>query len=831
MKNLFNLMISIVLLVTPLAEAHAAGSVSKAYVTVTAPKVGEKPIMKGTVPSSASTMVTKVVWSGELDENGCFKAGESYTVKIYLSMKSGMDKVFRNHQASEWKINGKWATFKEVASSSGRKCTLEYTFGRIGMGSRIITSGDFTIAPPVPGQKPAATATVNNPDIEIKDIKWDGFFDENGNFKSHEQYGASIYISVRQGCLGSFNMLDKNNNFTVNGKKVRVLQKGSRTDMMVAWKGYTESSLDYVDMSRLYTLEQADKLHKSYKPLTLNIGKLYMEAMEEIGRESTSTNGVIDNFGVNKLSPLERISVEKVIVNIPDRVSYEFMLQGLPNVKEVWFDENSEPAYILAALVNDAMKAGHSNSNSNPYYYGSQGGTTRDLAIYLPASKYPKGLVSLQEQNSRNLTWMAGIQTQLLKFRTYTYSGNMYQAMSKKENCKMYCPGHVFTAKVAAAHTVMRQVSCTEIPLFYYSCKYCGECEHDPKHTFALAAGEDPKPIPCGHTYVMHDLSEKNYIGRNTRGEKVYIMSCCYCGKNENEVNPMNRANEKWGLTEVFADELSVMYFAVKEDDHGAKTSPKAVNETKWAMANQLIDKSVLGTDYLKSINRLQLASLVVRLVEQLIEKEISPASANTFSDTENVYILKAHAAGVMSGKSGNSFAPGETATRQDVAVAIFNALQYVKQNSSIRYTVYTPELDKFSDKSQIAPWALEAMGFTHKLGIIEPSSKTTIEPLKACSIEEAVIAAHRGYYADEIGWYQCDPDVYMEVLWAQPEKRGVFSISTYTAGDRIWVDQPWIGRCRKKIRLEEAMLPFLDEHSGTRVYADGGHFLPIKEL
>ena len=94
MKNLFNLLVSIVLLVTPLAEAHAAGSVSKAYVTVTAPKVGEKPIMKGTVPSSASTMVTKVVWSGELDENGCFKASESYTVKVYLSMKSGMDKVF-----------------------------------------------------------------------------------------------------------------------------------------------------------------------------------------------------------------------------------------------------------------------------------------------------------------------------------------------------------------------------------------------------------------------------------------------------------------------------------------------------------------------------------------------------------------------------------------------------------------------------------------------------------------------------------------------------------------------------------------------------------------
>lgn len=831
MRHLLSILTGIVLLVTPFVDIHAAGSVTKAYVTVTVPKVGERPLMKGTVPSSASTMVTKVVWSGELDENGCFKAGEAYTVKVYLSIKSGMDKVFRNHQASEWKINGKWATFKEVASSSGRKCILEYNFGRIGMESRVITSGDFTIAPPVPGQKPATTATVNNPDIEIKDIKWGGFFDENGNFKSHEQYGVSIYISVRQGCLGSFNMMDKNNNFTVNGKKVHVLQKNSRTDMIVSWKGYTESSLDYVDMSRLYTLEQADKLHKTYKPITLNVGKLYMEEIENSGRGSITENGRIDRYCIDKLSAIERIRVEKVIVNIPDKTSYRFMLQGLPNVKEIWFDENSEPAYILAAQVQDAMTPGYSNTNNKLFYYGSQGGTTRDMAIYLPASKYPEGLKSLQEQNSKNLLWMGGIKPQMLKYRTYTYTGNMYQAMNKKEACKMHCPGHEFTAKVAAAHTVMRQVSCTENPLFYYSCKHCGECEHDPKHTFQLGPGDEVKTHHCGHTYVMHDLSEKNYIGRNTRGEKVYIMSCCYCGKNENEVNPMNRANEKWGLTEVFADELSVMYFAVKEDDHGAKTSPKALNETKWAMVNQLIDKSVLGTDYLKPINRLQLASLAVRLIEQLIEKEISPAPANSFSDTENIYILKAHAAGVMSGKNGNSFAPEETATRQDMAAAIFNALQYVKRNSSIRYTVYTPELDKFSDKSQIAPWALEAMGFTHKLGIIEAVTKNTIEPLKACSIEEAVIAAHRGYYADEIGWYQCNPDVYLELLWAQPEKRGVFAISTYTAGDRIWVDKPWIGRCRKKIRIEQAMLPFLDEYSGTRVYADGGHFLPIKEL
>lgn len=833
MKKLLNLLTGILLLIIPFVKAHAAGSVSKVYVTVTAPKVGEKPIMRGTVPSSASTMVTKVEWSGDFDENGCFKAGEAYTVKAYISVKSGMDKVFRNHQASEWKINGKWATFKEVASSSGRKCTLEYTFGRIGMGSHVITTGDFSIEKPVPGRKPSTTATVNNPEIEIVDVKWVGNFDEDGNFMSHEMYSVVLDISVKKGCLGTFNMLDKNNSFTFNGKKTQSYKQSSRTDMRVSWNGYTESSLDYVDMSRLYTLEQADKLRSTYQPQTLNIGRIYMEEAENTPIE-IPMNGMVDKI-VNNLWPAERIRVEKVLVNIPDRSSYLFMMERIPNVKEIWFDTNSDPASILSAVMNHSAE---------DYSRGSKGGTSRELAIYLPASKYPKGLISIQEQNRGNLFWMEGIRAPMLKFRTYIYTGNMYQAMSKKEStCRMYCPGHEFTAKVAAAHTVMRQATCKVNPLFYYSCKYCGECEHNPKHTFQLSPDNKDRTYPCEHTFEMFDLSEKNYIGRNVRGEKVYIRSCCSCGATTNEITPYNSGNNKFALEGCFADELYPVYFAVKEDDHGAKTSSWAVNETKWAMANQLIDKSVLGTDYLKPINRLQLASLAVRLVEQLIEREISPAPANTFSDTDNIYALKAHAAEVMSGKNADSFAPGATATRQDLAAAIFNALQYVKKNSSIRYTVYTPDLQKFSDKTQIAMWALEAMAFTHKLGIIEQVTNTTIEPLKACSIEEAVVAVHRGFYADEIGLYQCiEPkirdttapawvySVDIHTTYAQPIE-SAFTIGTYTNGDRVWVDKPWIGRCRKKIKLENAWVSFIDKDSGTRVYAKGNTFLPIKEL
>ena len=347
MKKLFCLLTGIILLMTPFIEIHAASSVSKAYVTVTSPKVGEMPSKKGSVPPSASTYVTQVVWSGNFDENGCFMAGEAYTVTVYLQMKSGMDKVFRNSSTSEWQINGKNARF--TIGSSTRKCTLEYTFGRIGMGSNIITNADFTITPPVPGQKPAKTATVNNSEIEIVDIKWSGDFDEDGNFKSYESYSAVLSVSVKKGCFGSFNMLDKNNNFTCNGKKVKPIQKGSKTDMTIHWKGYTEGSIEYLDMSQLYTQEQADRLYKTYNPITLNFARIFMEVQEKRGEASTA-DGMIDIYVAN-MSSEERLRVEKAIVNVPDKSSFHFMMEELPNVKEIWFDNNSEPAFILAALM------------------------------------------------------------------------------------------------------------------------------------------------------------------------------------------------------------------------------------------------------------------------------------------------------------------------------------------------------------------------------------------------------------------------------------------------------------------------------------------------
>lgn len=868
MKKILFFVLGIVFTVMPTTVAQAAGSVTKAYAKVTAPEVGSRPDNTGTMPSNASTHITEVEWIGNFDRNGCFKAGEAYTARVHLSIKSGMDKVFRNTSSAEWKVNGIKATFKSAPMSNGRKCILEATFRRIGMESRIITSADISIANPAAGQQPSENITLTGTDdLEVVKFQWDGRFDEKGNFKHDSYYRAQIVLRVKDGHIGSFDIDNREgNNFKINGEKVDLYQVQVDYAALV-WEFHVPESVDYIDISKLFTQEQADECYPPYHPLTFDMAREYMAAAEgdhsHVVLLSDSTqDSFTDEFFLGT-SKEEELRTQKVIVNIADKSSWRFMLFELPNIKEVWFGEKADVFSMLTAFVSNKW-------NSIPDYPSSKGATTENVAIYLPASKYPKGLVSIQEENRGDLLWSKGIPVQLLKLRTYVYTGNIYDAMKAPEtHCTRYCPGHDFSARVPAAHTIMRYETCQHNLHYYFSCKYCGECEHNPKHTFM---DYDPKvkTHPAPHTFVTKNLSAKNYVGRNAKGEKVYMKTCYWCGQNgreevvnltqaeyirdygvdaeatlaqhkESMLRAWDNAYKNDALAETSIDNDCVGYFAVPEDDHGAKISPWAENETKWAMALQLIDKEVLGSDYLKSTNRLQMASIAVRLAEQLSQKTIVPAAAGTYSDCDNIYALKAQAAGLMSEKGAGIFAPTAVVSREEMATAIYNALQWVKNHSGIRYSPYTPDLDKYADKSQISDWALKAMGFIHKFGIIKESSKTTIEPLKACPIQDAVVAAYRGYFVDELGWYQClspDQNGYAgskggwskKYCRVQPGGDGArAAISTYENCDRYWVSEPWPGRGMKRER--ETLIPITDEFTGTTVLVPSQDFLPIKEL
>ena len=251
-----------------------------------------------------------------------------------------------------------------------------------------------------------------------------------------------------------------------------------------------------------------------------------------------------------------------------------------------------------------------------------------------------------------------------------------------------------------------------------------------------------------------------------------------------------------------------------------------------------MVDEKLFGNDYTAKITKLQCASLAVNLAEKVSGKAIAPASKLTFSDTENIYARKAAAAGIA--KSSGTFNPNAILSRQQMATYFYRALQYVKKNSHIKYTPYTPKLEKYSDNAQIAKWARDAMGFMDTLGLIEKTSEKTISPEAPCTIENAIVTASKSFYADKIGWYQArtvveaDARFYSSNRTAQHfldcalsgDDWGGWLKYVYTGGTRIWVTGPRVGSSRDYARH----YPTKNPYNGETIYVIAEDFLPIKE-
>ena len=629
-----------------------------------------------------------------------------------------------------------------------------------------------------------------------------------------------------------------------------------------------KSTIAKLDKTKMYTQEQAD----SYYPLN-NLRTLHIDN-DYVTREILIIMTSLDQ----KQQRAQNLNVNKLIITV-ENLSYGYLLNNFHNLKEVWCGPEVDVAATLENYISETKRSQDFMSLLYPTY--SLGIHSRECTLFLPAEKYPKGIISIQEEilkkTGDSVTWKS-VPPALLRFKTLLYTGDVNQAAEKGASaCKAYCPGHNFSALVVAAHTVMRHPTCQANPKFYYSCKYCGECEHNPKHTFEKDQFWKDKTEAYSHAYVKYDLSEKNYVGRNAKGEKVYQISCYWCGHNGKEeisnftqedlrmaghdemtlaqykemmLSSWDAVQKQEALANVFVGGFDYPgFFAVPDDDHGAKVNPKAENDTRWAMANGLIDKQMLGTDYLKNISRCQLASLAVKLAEQVTGKSIKAVPAGTFTDSDDIYLLKAYAAGIISGQSADAITPDAQVTRQEMSAYFFNALQYIKEHSSVRYTVYTPNLDIYSDKGKIADWALEAMGFMNALGFVKGTAKNTIDPLRVCTIEEAVVLAHKCFYADELGWYQCirpdergyagSPGGAYDVLGIQktitafpvPYANAGNIIWGYDNGSRFWVGENWIGRGLLRKSQKEVMLPIVDKYTGTTVFVPGEEFLPIKDI
>ncbi len=397
---------------------------------------------------------------------------------------------------------------------------------------------------------------------------------------------------------------------------------------------------------------------------------------------------------------------------------------------------------------------------------------TTDATLYIPESSVAEFAKKMTEGRGYSIPYSIKV-----------YSGNDVYAAQKAGGAaatKDWCPGHVYTHQIRSADRVYTFANCQTAPRWYYSCSICGKCEYNPNH---VSANFKAKPIEklseFTHATLYDELAtDQAYVGVNAAGMHVYWLSCDVCGRSDRylqqhltekdlklsgndstlehyqaEVNAALQMRETLALSST-EDQAGMFTLRLRNT---AKTSTWAQSDVNFALNDNLLDLDLLGNDYTKNISRLQFCSVVVRLAEEMTGKTITPAAANTFTDTNSPYVLKAYAAGITSGTSATTFSPDATLNRQQMATFLYRTLRYIEKNSDYKYTSYTSKLANYADNAQLESWAVESMAFMNALDLIKGTSDTTLSPNNKCTIEQAIAVAERSVYAHQIGWCQVE--------------------------------------------------------------------------
>jgi len=105
---------------------------------------------------------------------------------------------------------------------------------------------------------------------------------------------------------------------------------------------------------------------------------------------------------------------------------------------------------------------------------------------------------------------------------------------------------------------------------------------------------------------------------------------------------------------------------------------------------------------------------------------------ASYFTDTNSKYVAYAYSLGVVNGVGEKQFAPNQNVTRQEMTVMVKNVLKVLgyPTNSNPRST--------FSDRNQMASWAIDAIDYCSSKGIINGMGDGRFAPLANATREQA---------------------------------------------------------------------------------------------
>ena len=191
---------------------------------------------------------------------------------------------------------------------------------------------------------------------------------------------------------------------------------------------------------------------------------------------------------------------------------------------------------------------------------------------------------------------------------------------------------------------------------------------------------------------------------------------------------------------------LSANALAFTVVEGGDLTEINAPHEWAKAEIEQAREAGLLTehTDdcFKEDITRFQFAELIVNLAEKATGKTIEPAPDTTFTDCSEAAVLKAYAAGIVSGVGDQQFAPDQTTNREQIATMIYRAVTYIEQQSGKTFAEKNADLSAYTDRDSVSDWAAEGVGVLANNVIMKGTSDTTLSPADPCSVEQLVLMA-----------------------------------------------------------------------------------------
>ncbi len=719
-------------------------------------------------------------------------------------------------------------------------------------GNKVITSLDLTIPVPQAGMtvqegeelKLTAAKTsygdlVQQGIASIMNIIWEGEFDtkdpSHPKFKAGYSYRASIKVMLDTKGPYTLKYQMRDGDYYVDDTMIKITVNGTPARVNICGPYYPSFSVVFtvpggkggnLEKENLFGDYIANKKksrasHNIYSTATADAccGSFHPHDVVTI----TETHDPLPEFaGPN------RVFLTKVIVDTGDEAVYKEFASALSlyqsgyyNLKEVWLSDKVN-AVTFMRVLNDGMK--------NPiwpdsYYFYSRSTMflAGDATLCVPA-KQAEAVKALMAKHA--------------KFPPYTvrtYTGNVADAQKAGlKATKNPCTKHNFVSRLFTADRIMQHYTCTQAPKVYFSCSICGQCERNPNHTFMFLKPEDEKTyIPGVHYFKANLATDQAYVGTNAAGEHIYWQSCIWCGMSSNYeqrhlTEKHRRAAGFGGTLPLFRKHMEAQ-LNMREDNAKLATTPQpdmftlpvrstvkksvwAEDEVNRALCDNLIDEQLLGNDYTVTATRQQVASIALRLIKEMTEKNADEGKLNLFAD-------------IADGTPDMS-AP---MTRQEMATLIYRALRYIEQNSKYTYTDYNSNLTAYTDSPQLKEWAKEPMAFMEALELVDPVTKTTLAPNAPCSIELALATAERATMAQHTGWAQTvsdgDKEDYIttytrhDALSTMPRNTGVTN-SSLGFYERVWV---------YRMKGNNGSTEVKDKYTGQHLYFESGYLHPVR--